>query len=101
VRLPADTRPVRRLIYEFHEVELIDGTVDVAPVGLGFEAINDYGLRRVRTRQAPEEPRRPRLQLLPLWRRVRGTIDYLWGSYDPSFYTDLDGQRVNSWPAPG
>jgi len=30
-----------------------------------------------------------------------GTIDYLWGDYDPSFYTDLDGRRVKLVPAAG
>jgi hypothetical protein len=30
-----------------------------------------------------------------------GTFDYFWGTFDPSFYTDLDGKRARLTPAPG
>jgi hypothetical protein len=30
-----------------------------------------------------------------------GTIDYLWGEYDPSFYTDLNGRQARLSPQPG
>jgi len=90
-----------KLIYEFHEVELIDGTVDVAPVGLGFEASNDYGYAEYVT--GKHQKNRVGLDFSYFLSGVEfgGTIDYLWGSYDPSFYTDLDGQRVKLVAAPG
>ena len=30
-----------------------------------------------------------------------GAIDYLWGHYDPSFYTDLNGRQARLSPQPG
>ncbi|MCK7474111.1 MAG: hypothetical protein MZV49_12625 [Rhodopseudomonas palustris] len=67
----------------------------MAPVGLGFEASNDFGLRRVHDRR--DAPR-----TASAWTSATscpgvefgGTIDYLWGDYDPSFYTDSGGRRV-------
>ena len=90
-----------KLIYEYNTVELIDGTVDVAPVGLGFEASNDYGWAEYLTGE--HEKNRIGLDFSYFLSGVEfgGTIDYLWGSYDPTFYTDLDGQRVKLVPLSG
>lgn len=90
-----------KLIYEYNTVEVIDGTVDVAPVGLGFEASNDYGWAEYVTGE--HEKNRIGLDFSYFLSGVEfgGTIDYLWGSYDPTFYTDLDGQRVRLVPGSG
>jgi hypothetical protein len=90
-----------KLIYEYNTVELIDGTVDVAPVGLGFEASNDYGWAEYLTGE--HEKNRIGLDFSYFLSGVEfgGTIDYLWGTYDPSFYTDLDGKRVKLVPLAG
>jgi hypothetical protein len=90
-----------KLIYEYNTVEVIDGTVDVAPVGLGFEASNDYGWAEYVTGE--HEKNRIGLDFSYFLSGVEfgGTIDYLWGTYDPSFYTDLDGKRVKLVPLAG
>jgi hypothetical protein len=90
-----------KLIYEWHEIELIDGTVDVAPVGLGFEASNDYGWAEYVT--GKHEKNRVGLDFSYFLSGVEigGTIDYLWGTYEPYFYTNDGEKRVRMVAAPG
>jgi len=90
-----------KLIYEFHTVELIDGTIDVAPVGLGFEASNDFGFAEYVTGETTKNRLGLDFSYFLSGVEFGGTIDYLWGDYDPSFYTDLDGKRVKLVPAAG
>jgi hypothetical protein len=90
-----------KLIYEFHKVELIDGTIDVAPVGLGFEASNDFGFAEYVTGETTKNRLGLDFSYFLSGVEFGGTIDYLWGDYDPSFYTDLDGKRVKLVPAAG
>ena len=75
--------------------------MDVAPVGLGFEASNDYGWAEYVTGE--HEKNRIGLDFSYFLSGVEfgGTIDYLWGSYDPTFYTDSNGQRVKLVPLAG
>jgi hypothetical protein len=89
------------LIYEYHQVELIDGTIDVAPVGLGFEASNDFGYAEYMT--GKHDKNRIGLDFSYFLSGVEfgGAIDYLWGEYDPSFFTDLNGRQVRLTPQPG
>lgn len=89
-----------RMIYELQQVELIDGTIDVAPVGLAFEgAPGSYAeyLTGEHTKN------RLGLEFTYFLSGVNfgGSIDYFWGEYDPEFYTDLGGERVKLLPAPG
>jgi len=90
-----------RLIYELHEVELIDGTIDVAPVGLGFEASNDFGFVEYLTGE--HEKNRLGLEFSYFLSGVEfgGTVDYFWGDFTPAFFTDLDGSRARLTPASG
>jgi hypothetical protein len=90
-----------RLIYELHNVELIDGTIDVAPVGLGFEASNDFGYAEYLT--GDHEKNRIGLDFSYFLSGVEfgGTFDYFWGTFDPEFYTDQNGRRVRLVPAAG
>jgi hypothetical protein len=90
-----------RLIYELHNVELIDGTIDVAPVGLGFEASNDFGFAEYLTGE--HEKNRIGLDFSYFLSGVEfgGTFDYFWGTFDPEFYTDLNGRRARLVPAAG
>ncbi len=90
-----------KLIYEFHKVELIDGTIDVAPVGLGFEASNDFGFAEYLTGEHTKNRIGLDFSYFLSGVEFGGTIDYLWGDYDPSFFTDLDGRRVKLKPASG
>jgi hypothetical protein len=90
-----------RLIYELHNVELIDGTIDVAPVGLGFEASNDFGYAEYLT--GDHEKNRIGLDFSYFLSGVEfgGTFDYFWGTFDPEFYTDLNGRRARLVPVAG
>ena len=87
-----------KLIYEYNTVELIDGTVDVAPVGLGFEASNDYGWAKYLTGE--HQKNRIGLDFSYFLSGVEfgGTIDYLWGRLRPDVLHGLDGQRVRLVP---
>jgi hypothetical protein len=89
------------LVYEWNQVELIDGTIDVAPVGMGFEASNDYGYAEYMT--GKHEKNRIGLDFSYFLSGVEfgGAIDYLWGTYDPSFYTDSNGKRTKLVPLAG
>jgi hypothetical protein len=88
------------LIYELHKVELIDGTIDVAPVGLGFE-----GAPLSYAEYVTGEHTKNRLGLTFSYFLsgvdFGGTFDYFWGEYDPYFYTDVDGRRVRLRPGAG
>jgi hypothetical protein len=89
------------LIYEHHRVELIDGTIDVAPVGLGGEASQDTGYIEYLTGEHTKERVGLNFSYFLSGVEFGGTFDYFWGTYDPSFYTDLDGRRVRLTPTPG
>jgi hypothetical protein len=73
----------------------------VAPVGLGFEASNDFGFAEYVTGEMDKN--RVGLDFSYFLSGVEfgGTIDYLWGQYDPYFYTDDNGRRVRLRPAAG
>jgi len=89
------------LVYEYHQVELIDGTIDVAPVGMGFEASNGFGYAEYMT--GKHEKNRVGLDFSYFLSGIEfgGSIDYLWGSYNPYFYTDSNGSRVKLVPLAG
>jgi hypothetical protein len=89
------------LIYELHEVELIDGTIDVAPVGLGFEGSNDFGWIEYVTGETTKNRLGLDFSYFLSGVEFGGTIDYLWGSYDPTFFTDVDGRRTRLIPGAG
>ncbi len=88
------------LIYELHKVELIDGTIDVAPVGLGFE-----GAPLSYAEYVTGDHTKNRLGLTFSYFLsgvdFGGTFDYFWGEYDPYFYTNVDGKRVRLRPGAG
>jgi len=89
------------LIYELHEVELIDGTIDVAPVGMGFEGSNDFGWIEYVTGESTKNRLGLDFSYFLSGIEFGGTVDYLWGTYDPTFFTDVDGRRTRLIPGPG
>jgi len=89
------------LIYEHHRVELIDGTIDVAPVGAGGELSNDFGYIEYLTGQHIKDRLALNFSYILSGVEFGGTIDYFWGSYEPYFYTDSNGRRVALIPAAG
>jgi hypothetical protein len=82
------------LYYEHHEVELIDGTIDVAPVGLNFEASNDFGFAEYMTGKHVKDRLGLTFSYILSGVQFGGAVDYFWGTYDPRFFTDVDGRRV-------
>jgi len=89
------------LIYDLNTVELIDGTVDVAPVGLGFEASNDYGYAEYLTGKSVKNRIGMNFSYFLSGVEFGGTIDYIWGTYDPSFFTNSNGKMVKLIPGAG
>jgi hypothetical protein len=83
-----------KLIYELHKVELIDGTIDVIPVGAQswMTWVNYLTGETTKNRLALD------FSYFLSGVEFGGTFDYFWGDYDPSFYTDLDGRRVRLQP---
>ena len=90
-----------RLIFDRHEVELIDGTVDVAPVGLGFEVSNDFGYVEYLTGEHTKNRLGLNLSYFLSGVEFGGAFDYIWGTYTPKFFTDSAGVRVPLLPGPG
>jgi hypothetical protein len=90
-----------KLIYEYHQVELIDGTVDVAPVGLAFEAGNVGGWANYLTGDTVKQRIALDFSYFLSGIEFGGVFDYYWGEYDPSFYTDSGGKRVKLIPGAG
>ncbi len=84
-----------------NKVELIDGTIDVAPVGPRLRGSNDFGYAEYVTGKTTKN--RVGLDFSYFLSGVEfgGTIDYFWGTYDPIFYTDSSGRRVKLNPGRG
>jgi len=90
------------LIYENHKVELIDGTIDVAPVGMGGEASQDTGYIEYLTGEHNKERVGVNFSYFLSGVEFGGTFDYFWGTYDPYFYdVDENGHRARIALAPG
>jgi hypothetical protein len=90
-----------RLIYDRHEVELIDGTIDVAPVGMGFEVSNDFGYAEYLTGDHTKNRLGLNLSYFLSGVEFGGAFDYIWGTYTPKFFTDSGGARVPLLPGAG
>jgi len=88
------------LIYELHKVELIDGTIDVAPVGCGGECA-PIGWAEYLTGDHTKNRLGLTFSYFLSGVDFGGTFDYFWGEYDPYFYTNVDGKRVRLRPGAG
>ena len=83
-----------RLLYQRDEVDLIDGTIDVAPIGLGFEASNDFGYAEYLTGETTKNRIGAELSYFLSGVEFGGSVDWLWGDYDPKFLDFQNGQIV-------
>lgn len=90
-----------RLIYELHEVDLFDGTIDVAPVGLGFEGSNDFGYAEYLTGEHTKNRLGLNFSYFLSGVEFGGSIDYLWGEYTPEFYTNSGTSLARLVPGNG
>jgi len=86
-----------KLIYELNTVDLIDGTIDVAPIGLG------RGGSWINYLTGEHEKNRVGLNFSYFLSGVEfgGTFDWFWGEYRPEFYTNDGESFVRLVPAEG
>jgi hypothetical protein len=87
-----------KLILEQYKVSLIDGTIDVAPVGLSFEASNDFGFIEYLTGDHTKNRVGLAFNYFLSGVEFGASIDWFWGDFKPEFYTDQGGQRVRLVP---
>ncbi|MDJ0928771.1 MAG: hypothetical protein QNJ73_14125, partial [Gammaproteobacteria bacterium] len=83
-----------RLLYQRDDVDLIDGTIDVAPVGLGFEGSNDFGYAEYLTGEHEKNRIGAELSYFLSGVEFGGSLDWIWGSYTPEFLDFQNGQIV-------
>ena len=84
-----------RIIFERYEVDLVDGTVDVAPVG------ETYGLPNwIEYMTGNHTKDRIGLEFNYFLSGVEfgASVDWFWGDYDPDFYIDQNGRRSKLIP---
>ena len=90
-----------KLIYEKHKVQLRDGTIDVAPVGLDFEGPAGAGWANYLTGEHDKNRLGLEGHYFLSGAEFGGTIDYFKGTYDPSFFTNQGANLVRLVPGPG
>ena len=90
-----------KLIYEKHKVTLRDGTIDVAPVGLGSEGGRDFGWINYLTGEHDKNRFGLEGHYFLSGIEFGGVIDWLNGTYDPVFFTNQGDQMVRLNPGPG
>jgi len=83
-----------RMLYQRDDVDLVDGTIDVAPVGLGFEASNDFGFAEYLTGEHSKNRVGAEFSYFLAGMEIGGSLDYLWGEYKPEFLDYQNGQIV-------
>jgi hypothetical protein len=86
-----------RLVYELHTIDLIDGTIDVAPIGVGRAG------SWVNYVTGEHEKSRLGLNFSYFLSGVEfgGTFDWFWGDYTPEFYTNDGARMVRLVPGAG
>ena len=83
-----------RLVYQRDEVDLIDGTIDVAPIGLAFEGSNDFGYAEYLTGEHTKNRIGLEFSYFLSGVEFGGSLDWLRGEYKPEFLDFVDGQIV-------
>jgi hypothetical protein len=86
------------IIIEQYKVDLIDGTIDVAPVGMAFEASNDFGWIEYLTGDHTKNRVGLLFNYFLSGVEFGAAIDWFWGDYKAKFFTDQNGQRVRLIP---
>jgi len=83
-----------RLAYQRDEVDLIDGTIDVAPIGLGFEGSNDFGYAEYLTGEHTKNRIGLEFSYFLSGVEFGGSLDWLRGEYKPEFLDFVNGEIV-------
>lgn len=74
-----------RFVYEYHFVDLVDGTVNVRPVGLGFEGSNAFGWAEYQTGEHSAHKFALQGSYFLSGLEVGADVQWIFGEYDPSF----------------
>jgi len=82
-----------RLVYEYQYVDLFDGTTNVAPVGLGFEASNEFGWAEYLTGEHTKNKVALQTSYFLSGIEIGADVQYLWGEFSPEFYAG-SGQTI-------
>ena len=87
------------LVLDRYEVDIVDGTIDVAPVGLGFEGSNDFGYAEYTTGEWTKDRLGLRFNYFLSGVEFGASADWFWGDYDPEFYVNNGGRRSKLVPS--
>jgi hypothetical protein len=83
-------------------VELLPHVCDVSDVQRALERpVLSYGYAEYLTGKHTKDRLGLNFSYILSGVEFGGTIDYFWGSYEPYFYTDSDGRRVELIPGAG
>jgi hypothetical protein len=89
-----------KLIYGHYEVDLVDGTIDVAPVGLdAASALPTIGWLEYTTGEHTKDLYGVELNYFLSGVEFGAAAEWWTGDYDPEFYTDNNGRRARLRPA--
>jgi len=83
-----------RLSYQRDEVDLIDGIIDVAPIGLAFEGSNDFGFAEYLTGQHTKNRVGLEMSYFLPGIEFGGSVDWLFGDFQPEFLDYQNGEIV-------
>jgi hypothetical protein len=87
-----------KLILEQYKVSLVDGTIDVAPSALTWDASNAFGHIEYLTGEHTKNRVGLAFNYFLSGVEFGAAVDWFWGDYQPEFYVDQDGQRVRLIP---
>jgi hypothetical protein len=87
-----------RFLWDHHTIDLIDGIIDVAPVGMGFEANNDFGYAEYATGEWVKDRIGFQFSYFLSGVEFGASIDWLFGSYEPVFLVGEDGALLSIHP---
>jgi hypothetical protein len=82
-----------------YEVDLVDGTIDVAPVALGFEGSPATGYVEYLTGEHTKDMIGVELNYFLSGVEFGAIAEWWTGDYDPEFYVDNNGRRSRLRPA--
>jgi hypothetical protein len=74
-----------RLVYEYQYVDLVDGTVNIAPSGGQFELNNDFGYAEYLTGEHSKNKVAFQGSYFLSGLEVGADIQYVWGTFEPKF----------------
>ncbi|MGB5588659.1 MAG: hypothetical protein WBN78_12865 [Gammaproteobacteria bacterium] len=86
------------VLYDYWDVEIVDGTIDTAPVGMGFEGSNDFGYIEYLTGDNTKNRIGLVLNYFLSGVEFGAAADWFWGNYDPKFYVNDNGTRARLNP---